>query len=98
MPLFSQMESKLTLQLFEDVELNDTSLDSCFKTLRRKVVSVRVFAASGSFQRITRSRRVTPSGLVSAIGGILSLFTGMSILSLSEATFWLARIFGAAFR
>ncbi len=92
------MENRLSLALSGRQAGLHNAFMSCVRTLNQEATFVQVFTASGFFPRITRSRRITPSGRISAIGGILSLFTGMSLLSLSEVAFWAARILISTFK
>ncbi len=92
------MENRLSLALSGRQAGLHNAFMSCVRTLNQEATFVQVFTASGFFPRVTRSRRITPSGRISAIGGILSLFTGMSLLSLSEVAFWAARILGSTFK
>ena len=69
---------------------NMSNLEFCKETLKRLAV-VRIKLASNTVTAIKRSKRVTITGHISNIGGTLGLFTGMSIMSFIELTFWLCR-------
>ena len=69
---------------------NMSNLEFCKDTLKR-IAIVRIKLASNTVTAIKRSKRVTITGHISNIGGTLGLFTGMSIMSFIELTFWLCR-------
>ena len=62
----------------------------CKKMAERDVSIVSVQLAADTYTRNTRSLRATPGDKIGTLGGTLGLFTGMSVISIIEAVYWLS--------
>ncbi len=76
----------LALNLTSDVELAQRRFD-------QDIAIVNVFFDTPIITQIKRELRVTFTDQISAIGGALSLFTGVSLISFVEIVYWLLRYF-----
>eukprot|EP00095_Tigriopus_kingsejongensis_P009175 maker-scaffold145_size311916-snap-gene-1.10 protein:Tk09175 transcript:maker-scaffold145_size311916-snap-gene-1.10-mRNA-1 annotation:"GE16304" len=82
------------LQRSYDQNANSSAInmnDICKANLK-KVAMVKFQLSSKQVTRIKRDIRVTVADMISTFGGTIGLFTGMSILSVIEAIFWLGRV------
>ena len=91
-PFYQYSQPIGILKSYEQMVFNKNMsyLEFCKETLKRIAV-VRIKLASNTVTAIKRSKRVTITGHIANIGGTLGLFTGMSIMSFIELTFWLCR-------
>ena len=58
---------------------------------------VNIYFTSPTYDRISMDAKVTLQSVVSAVGGILGLFTGFSILSGVEILYFLGRVISRRF-
>ncbi len=69
----------------------EKATELCKELVLKDLASVSVSFESRKFVRTIKDNRVTFSDRLAALGGTLGLFTGMSLLSLIEAGFWIVK-------
>ena len=65
----------------------------CRRALKQNMAIVSVKFGSPRYMRTVMSKRYSLSDKIGTLGGTLSLFTGMSFLSVFELAFWLIKLF-----
>ncbi len=73
-----------------DEDSFSSHFDICRSELRG-VAIVNIYMTSKYVTRIKTSLRVTLVGQLASLGGVMGLFTGMSLLSVFELFMWFAR-------
>ncbi len=86
---FSKNMTRLALNLSSNLELAD-------KRFRDDVTILNVFFDTPIITQVKLEMKVTVFDQISAIGGTLGLFTGVSLISFVEITYWLLRLVSAA--
>lgn len=86
---------KISNDDFNFASMDDDSriIEICYQLVKNDLARVSVTFASKDYIRTIKDTRVTLIGQLGVFGGTLGLFTGMSILSIIEMTFWIFKFF-----
>ena len=83
--------TKFTYNLSSDIELAD-------EKFRRDIAVLNFFFDTPIITAIQQELKTTVFDMISAIGGTLGLFTGISVITMAELTWWIWTFSAAAFK